>query len=102
MKLYIDTTDRNKIKISIIKNNKEIISKEDSVGINSDSLLELLEKTLRQASLTTSDITEIGVERGPGSYTGARIGVTVANTLSFALQIPVNGKRLSRLENPIY
>lgn len=29
--------------------------------------------------------------RGPGSFTGLRIGVTVANTLSYALEIPIVG-----------
>ncbi|MFH1536127.1 MAG: hypothetical protein ABIC96_03620 [Patescibacteria group bacterium] len=36
----------------------------------------------------------IEVETGPGSFTGLRVGVSVANALGFALNIPVNGKKM--------
>ena len=39
-------------------------------------------------------VDEIEVDRGPGSYTGIRVGVSVANALGFALNIPVNGKKM--------
>ena len=102
MKLYIDTRDREKINISIFKKNNIIISKEANSQINSDTALILLEKALSDLNLNTDKITEIEVERGPGSYTGTRIGVAIANSLSFVLQIPVNGKEVSSIENPKY
>lgn len=37
------------------------------------------------------DITAIEVNTGPGSFTGTRVGVAIANALGFALNIPVNG-----------
>ncbi|MBM3210353.1 tRNA (adenosine(37)-N6)-threonylcarbamoyltransferase complex dimerization subunit type 1 TsaB [Candidatus Saccharibacteria bacterium] len=46
---------------------------------------------LAQNSLTFSDIKGIGLYRGPGSYTGLRIGCTVGNTLATALAVPVVG-----------
>ncbi len=33
----------------------------------------------------------IGVMKGPGSFTGLRIGITVANTLSESLEVPIVG-----------
>ncbi|HBQ51259.1 TPA: hypothetical protein DD690_04750 [Candidatus Daviesbacteria bacterium] len=36
----------------------------------------------------------IEVETGPGSFTGLRVGVSVANALGFALNIPVNEKKI--------
>ena len=40
------------------------------------------------------DLDGIEVETGPGSFTGLRVGVSVANALGFELDIPVNGKKL--------
>lgn len=38
-----------------------------------------------------SDIKSIGVFRGPGSFTGLRIGLTVANTLADSMHVPIIG-----------
>lgn len=39
-----------------------------------------------------SDLQGIAAFKGPGSFTGLRIGLTVANTLSYALKIPAVGE----------
>ena len=39
------------------------------------------------------DITEIILAMGPGSFTGLRVGATVANALGYLLDIPVDGKK---------
>jgi tRNA threonylcarbamoyladenosine biosynthesis protein TsaB len=48
-----------------------------------------IEKFLAQHTVTWSDLTGVLVFRGPGSFTGLRIGVTVANTLAYAQNVPV-------------
>lgn len=40
---------------------------------------------------TWSDIAGIGAFRGPGSFTGLRIGLTVLNTLADSLAVPIVG-----------
>lgn len=56
------------------------------------NLLRYLEEKLSERSASWHDITGIGVMKGPGSFTGLRIGMTVLNTLADALQIPIVGE----------
>jgi tRNA threonylcarbamoyladenosine biosynthesis protein TsaB len=39
-----------------------------------------------------SDITAVAVYQGPGSFTGLRIGISVANALAMSYQLPIIGK----------
>lgn len=55
-------------------------------------LLSFLRDTLQKQNADFSDIQAIGVFRGPGSFTGLRIGLTVANTLADSLGIPIAGE----------
>jgi len=54
-------------------------------------LLGYLQAQLQKNNKTWTDITAIGVFRGPGSFTGLRIGLTVLNTIADAEQIPIIG-----------
>jgi tRNA threonylcarbamoyladenosine biosynthesis protein TsaB len=46
---------------------------------------------LKDCDLVPADLTKIVVAKGPGSYTGVRIGVTIAKTLAWALNLPLVG-----------
>lgn len=69
-------------------------------------LLGFIESELSNAGKNFSDIKAIGSFRGPGSFTGLRIGLTVLNTLADSLSVPIVGetgedwqdKSVSRLE----
>ena len=54
-------------------------------------MLAWLRDTLAESGHSLHDITGIGVLRGPGSFTGLRIGLTVLNTLSDSLTVPIVG-----------
>lgn len=56
------------------------------------NLLKYLEEKLNEQSVSWRDITGIGVMKGPGSFTGLRIGMTVLNTIADTLQIPIVGE----------
>ncbi|MDQ0221378.1 tRNA (adenosine(37)-N6)-threonylcarbamoyltransferase complex dimerization subunit type 1 TsaB [Peribacillus cavernae] len=56
-----------------------------------------IETLLRDCDTKPSDLEKIVVARGPGSYTGVRIGVTIAKTLAWTLKIPLTG--ISSLES---
>ena len=98
MILYIDTKDRKQITVSLKKDGKIVksLSKENEFG--SQVLLPLIMKLLKTAGLRRggelSTLQGIEVEIGPGSFTGLRVGVSVANALGFSLGIPVNGKKI--------
>ncbi len=90
--LYIDTRDNKKTVVSLdFSGKKKEVSMETKLW-SSQVLLPLIEKLLKDNKMNFSDITQIKVAEGPGSYTGLRVGIAVANTLSYLLKIPVNGQ----------
>jgi len=54
-------------------------------------LVPSLDAMLRARGLQPAEIGLIAVSQGPGSYTGIRVGITVAKTLAYALGRPVVG-----------
>ena len=94
MILYINTKDQKEISVALKKNGKTIESLSAKNKYGSQVLLPLIEKLLKKCKLDYTFLKEIEVETGPGSFTGIRVGVSVANALGFALGIPVNGKKM--------
>jgi len=94
MKLFIDTSDREKIIVGIDEKRFESKAKEQS----SQRLLPFINEVLEKEGTSINQITEIEVNTGPGSFTGLRVGVSVANAFGWALDIPVNGKNLRKGE----
>lgn len=50
-----------------------------------------VERVMAAAEVKPSDLDAIAVTEGPGSYTGVRIGVTIAKTLAWTLHVPLVG-----------
>ncbi|MBD8070695.1 tRNA (adenosine(37)-N6)-threonylcarbamoyltransferase complex dimerization subunit type 1 TsaB [Bacillus sp. PS06] len=50
-----------------------------------------IEQLMLECDVKPSELTKIVVAKGPGSYTGVRIGVTIAKTLAWTLKIPLVG-----------
>ncbi|MBA4538594.1 tRNA (adenosine(37)-N6)-threonylcarbamoyltransferase complex dimerization subunit type 1 TsaB [Bacillus aquiflavi] len=50
-----------------------------------------IDMLMRECDVVPSDLHKIVVAKGPGSYTGVRIGVTIAKTLAWTLNIPLVG-----------
>jgi tRNA threonylcarbamoyladenosine biosynthesis protein TsaB len=69
----------------------ELISLKEEKGdySHAENLAIFTINILSQANLTVSDLSAIVVSRGPGSYTGLRIGVSFAKGLCYSLQIPL-------------
>lgn len=76
--------------VCITENDKVIASKELNSGYShAENLHVFIEDVLKEANLTVKQISAVAVSKGPGSYTGLRIGVSSAKGLCYALQIPL-------------
>lgn len=56
-----------------------------------DTLHLKIKEALDSQSLELSSIKGIAIFKGPGSFTGLRIGASVANALAYAEQVPIVG-----------
>jgi tRNA threonylcarbamoyladenosine biosynthesis protein TsaB len=61
----------------------------ESPQVHSEKLVPLIEQVVRESGIRPSDLDAIAVSIGPGSFTGLRIGLSVAKGLCFALGKPV-------------
>lgn len=93
--LFIDTA--NSFIISIIRDYEIIYYKNDiSNSDTSSKVMPILDEAFKITNLTINDINKIFVVNGPGSFTGIRVGVTIAKTICYCLGVPLIG--LSELE----
>ena len=65
---------------------KSLLSEKHS---HSETLTLFIEDVIRKFDYTLDDLDAISVSKGPGSYTGLRIGVSTAKGLSYSLDIPL-------------
>jgi tRNA threonylcarbamoyladenosine biosynthesis protein TsaB len=87
--------------VALCHNGKTIALKEDSEGrSHATRLTPLISEALASASVNVSSLDAIAVSKGPGSYTGLRIGVSVAKGIAYALKKPLIG--ISTLEAMCY
>lgn len=91
MKILLDTSTST-CRLSVLKDGGEVASYEWLAERQlAKGLHAFIAEKLAESGITWHDISGIGVYRGPGSYTGLRIGLTVMNTLADALKVPIVG-----------
>ncbi|WP_396212139.1 tRNA (adenosine(37)-N6)-threonylcarbamoyltransferase complex dimerization subunit type 1 TsaB [Flavobacterium sp.] len=88
--LNIETATKN-CSVALAKNGETILCKEISeLGYShAEKLHVFIEEICKESSIQLKDLHAIAVSKGPGSYTGLRIGVSAAKGLCFALDIPL-------------
>lgn len=64
----------------------------------SQELLPKINKLLESHKVKLSNLKAIAVFQGPGSYTGLRVGISVANALAWSLDIPVVEIKIPKLK----
>ncbi len=77
--------------VGLIQGNKIIALREDnSMQYSHSSLLtSFIEEVVKEAGVGFHELDAVAVSKGPGSYTGLRIGVSAAKGLCYALDIPL-------------
>lgn len=87
--LHIDTSNQP-LSVAITEGNEVLAEFNSGMRINhSITMMSQIESLLEYTKLEMKDIEGIVVAKGPGSYTGLRIGVTAAKTLAYTLSIPL-------------
>jgi len=88
--LNIETSTKN-CSVSVAKDGQTIALNElnDGSYSHAEKLHEFIRITLEKASIDFTDLKAIAVSKGPGSYTGLRIGVSAAKGLCYALDLPL-------------
>ena len=87
MILFIDTSTSYPI-VSIIENNniKAMFNKKIDTDI-SVSIFSILDTMFKELNITPQDVKKIFIANGPGSFTGTRIGVTIAKVYGYSLNV---------------
>ncbi|MGY6648887.1 tRNA (adenosine(37)-N6)-threonylcarbamoyltransferase complex dimerization subunit type 1 TsaB [Wenyingzhuangia sp. IMCC45574] len=88
--LNIETATKN-CSVSISQNGNCLAIKEANDGnySHAEKLHVFIDEILKEQNYTVSDLDAIAVGKGPGSYTGLRIGVSTAKGLAYAAGIPL-------------
>lgn len=88
--LNIETSTRN-CSVAVAEGGKVLALIEESSDqyVHSEKLHLFIERCISEAGKQLSDLEAVAVGKGPGSYTGLRIGVSAAKGFCFALNIPL-------------
>ncbi len=89
MILFIDTHDEL-ITIAVKKKDKLYIKTQMSEYSHSIYTMPMIESLFNDNNLDVKDLDKIIVVNGPGSFTGIRIGLSIAKTMAYALKIKIN------------
>ena len=88
--LHIDTATKT-CSVALSKNGVlvDFIELTEDGYIHGEKLTLFIEEVCQKNAVDLKELSAISVTSGPGSYTGLRIGVSVAKGLCYALEIPM-------------
>ncbi len=86
--LFLDTAT-NLLVVGLLNETKSVIKTRLGKQDNSAYIIDTIDKLLTEQQVSIKDIDQLVVGVGPGSYTGIRISVMVAKTLSSTLSKPL-------------
>jgi len=87
--LCMDTAHKHLI-ITLLEGNRLVSYHEELAWKKqSEQILPMIEQLFMQANWKPNEVEQIVITKGPGSYTGVRIAMTIAKILASRLQIPI-------------
>lgn len=80
------------LSVAVVKDGKVLAELVQNIKLtHSVGAMSAIEEVIKKAGIAPKDVDAIAVSEGPGSYTGVRIGVSIAKTLAWTLQKPLVG-----------
>lgn len=90
MKILLIDTTTSFVTVSIIDNDKVLYNFHEKITTDmSSKLIPIIDDAFNSVKFELKDIDKILVCNGPGSFTGIRVGVTVAKTIAWSLNIDI-------------
>ena len=91
MALILSIETSTKVCSVALHRNGDLVALKEGFEANSHSetLLQFIQEVFEEAEIAKSELKAIAVSKGPGSYTGLRIGVSTAKGLAYGLDIPL-------------
>lgn len=90
MKILAIRTDKPEAELYICEGNKVLAEIKWQAHLKlAETLHSKIREILNLLSISYKDLDSIAVYRGPGSFTGLRIGMSVANALAYAQSMPI-------------
>lgn len=100
--LFIDTASNQEIVVGLTIDGKAYELRNKIDRQKAQVVLPMIDQLLKESQLTLQDLTALEVATGPGSFTGLRVGVAIANALAYVLNIPINNKEIGEYVEPVY
>ncbi len=97
LKIYIDSSNRDVRKVSLLEYGGDVEKEIDFIEGSID-IVGAIKDLLKRNELDLKDISEFEPMPGPGSFTGLKVGVTIANMFNWLL----GRKDLKNLDLPEY
>lgn len=92
MKILALETSAKAVSAAVVEDGKVLGYAYQNIGLtHSVTMMPMADGVLKNAGLTVADMDAVAIAKGPGSFTGLRIGVSAAKGLAWAQGIPCCG-----------